>query len=392
MPIPANKQTGDLVTASDWNTQAALVNANETAIAGKSTVAPNPGGSPSTDLTTVTIDGTDYVLGGGSQEQVTFRCGWSTDTTFTAAELSTTGTTGLSYSPLAFPTTTETTAFFGLWLPTAAGIPIDIMIGWSNLFRFVNIYDYLMGNGATDLTIGGVAGRYWNFPSATTPSYYNNMNIQVLLPIGAAGVPGPTGAQGPQGQQGQQGQQGIQGNPGTPGADGTDGTIVTANPSGTSGTDLTRVAIGGTNYNIAGGGATWTTHLAQTQSVFTSSTGNATTNLGSIATTAEYYIELSTDFPASGNGFIVFDYALLVGNDGRVQGVDSSWVPLSVWNNGPVSTSAAASSYITPVFQSLRGYTQSNTTETWAILSKFQSNGRYHFNGVEVILVIFFIK
>ena len=47
----------------------------------------------------------------------------------------------------------------------------------------------------------------------------------------------------------------IQQSPGrkaTPGLDGT-GTVVTANPSGSDGDDLTRLGIGATNYNLAGG-------------------------------------------------------------------------------------------------------------------------------------------
>ena len=47
---------------------------------------------------------------------------------------------------------------------------------------------------------------------------------------------------------------GAVGAAGAAGADGTDGTIVTANPSGTDGSDLTRIAIAGTNWNIAGSG------------------------------------------------------------------------------------------------------------------------------------------
>ena len=47
---------------------------------------------------------------------------------------------------------------------------------------------------------------------------------------------------------------GAVGAAGAAGADGTDGTIVTANPSGTDGSDISRIAIAGTNWNIAGSG------------------------------------------------------------------------------------------------------------------------------------------
>ena len=85
-------------------------------------------------------------------------------------------------------------------------------------------------------------------------------------PTGPAGadstVPGPAGADGEDGTDGGTGSAGatgpagadstVPGPQGNPGLDGT-GTIVTANPAGTDGDDLTRLGIGATNYNLAGG-------------------------------------------------------------------------------------------------------------------------------------------
>ena len=65
---------------------------------------------------------------------------------------------------------------------------------------------------------------------------------------GARGDKGDTGATGDKGDTGATGPRGPQGNPGAA------GTQVVANPAGTDGDDLTRIDIGGTNYNIAGGG------------------------------------------------------------------------------------------------------------------------------------------
>ena len=66
------------------------------------------------------------------------------------------------------------------------------------------------------------------------------------------------------GQTGPPGQAGMDGAPGADGSDGT-GTVVAANPSGTDGDDLNRIAIGGSNYNVAGsgGGATPTATVVQ---------------------------------------------------------------------------------------------------------------------------------
>ena len=94
---------------------------------------------------------------------------------------------------------------------------------------------------------------------ATGPTGPSGADSTVPGPTGAAGADGDDGDDGGTGPAGPAGPAGadstVPGPTGPAGADGLDGTgtVVTANPSGTDGDDLTRLGIGATNYNLAGG-------------------------------------------------------------------------------------------------------------------------------------------
>ena len=107
------------------------------------------------------------------------------------------------------------------------------------------------GPAGADSTVPGPTGP----AGGTGPAGPAGADSTVPGPTGAAGEDGDDGGTGPAGPAGPAGADStVPGPQGTPGLDGT-GTVVTANPAGTDGDDLTRLGIGATNYNLAGGGA-----------------------------------------------------------------------------------------------------------------------------------------